>query len=267
MSTYVFDQGWQKERDRLAAIGALHDRDTTQRLADLGVTDGWLCLEVGFGGGSVALWLADRVGSTGRVVATDLDPRYLDGHGRANLEVRKHDIVADPLEDAAFDLACSRNVLEWIPDRQRALDRMVSAVRPGGWVVVEDHDNGGIMAQALAHYTDPPEYAPLYERIVRAIEAAVRDLMPSGGFSFGGRLPRVLADTGLVNIGAEVHASVVAGGTSDLTRLVVELAADRLPGTGLVTASDIQSFLALTADPSFFYAPTLLVTAWGQRPA
>ena len=145
---------------------------------------------------------------------------------------------------------------------------MVSAVRPGGWVVVEDHDIGEIMAQALAHYTDPPEYAPLHERISHASEAAVRDLMGERTDpSFGGRLPRVLADAGLVNIGAEVHASVVAGGTSDLTRLVVELAADRLPGTGLVTASDIQSFLALTADPSFFYAPTLLVTAWGQRPA
>jgi SAM-dependent methyltransferase len=207
------------------------------------------------------------VGSTGRVVATELDPRFLDGHGRANLEVRKHDIVTDPLEEAAFDLACARTVLEWIPDRQRALERMVSAVRPGGWVVVEDHDIGGIMAQALAHYTDPPEHAPLYERIVRAMEAAAHDLMPSVDPSFGGRLAGVLADAGLVNIGAEVHASLVAGGTSGLLPSAVELFADRMPGTRLVTASDIQSFLALTADPSFRYAPTLLVTAWGQRPA
>ena len=43
--------------------------------------------------------------------------------------------------------------------------------------------------------------------------------------------------------------------------------AEVLVGTGLVTASDIESFLAMTADPSFRYAPTFMVTAWGQHPA
>ena len=112
MNTYAFDQGWQKERDRLAGIESLFDSYSTRRLADVGVSEGWQCLEVGFGAGGVALWLAERVGSTGRVVAVDLDPRFLDGHGRANLEVRKHDVAADPLEEAAFDLAHARAVLD-----------------------------------------------------------------------------------------------------------------------------------------------------------
>ena len=132
MNTYIFDQGWQKERDRLLGIESLFDSYSTQRLADLGVSDGWHCLEVGFGAGGVALWLAGQVGSTGRVVAVDLDPRFLDAHGRSNLDVRKLDIRTGPLEEAAFDLAHARAVLEHIPDRQRALERMVSAVRPGG---------------------------------------------------------------------------------------------------------------------------------------
>ena len=172
MNTYVFDQGWQKERDRLSGIESLYDSYSTQRLADLGVSEGWHCLEVGFGAGGIALWLAGQVGSTGRVVAVDLDPRFLDGHGRANLDVRKHDILTHPLEEAAFDLAHARAVLEHIPDRQRALERMISAVRPGGWLVLEAIDFGGVMAAAMAHYVDPPEHAPLYERTIRAIEAA-----------------------------------------------------------------------------------------------
>jgi hypothetical protein len=49
MNAYPVDHSTQKDHDRLPAIGALHDRDTTERLADLGVTDGWQCLEVGFG--------------------------------------------------------------------------------------------------------------------------------------------------------------------------------------------------------------------------
>ena len=51
-------------------------------------------LLVGMGAGGIALWLADRVGETGHVLATDLDTRFLDGHGRANLEVRTHDVAA-----------------------------------------------------------------------------------------------------------------------------------------------------------------------------
>jgi len=66
MNTYVFDQGWQKEHDRLAGIKSLYDSYSTQRLAGLGVRDGWHCPEVGFGAGGVALWLAEHVGSTGR---------------------------------------------------------------------------------------------------------------------------------------------------------------------------------------------------------
>ena len=67
MSSYVFDQAWVKERDRLRALEQLFDTSTTRRLADLGVGEGWHCLEIGAGAGGVARWLADRVGRTGHV--------------------------------------------------------------------------------------------------------------------------------------------------------------------------------------------------------
>ena len=265
MNTYVFDQGWQKERDRLAGIEFLFDSYSTQRLAGLGVREGWHCLEVGCGAGGVALWLAGQVGSTGRVLATDLDPRFLDGHGRANLEVRKHDIVTDPLEEAAFDLAHARAVLEHIPDRQRALERMISAVRPGGWLVLEAIDFGGVMAAAMAHYVDPPERAPVFERTIRAIEAVAATA--GADANFGARLIRTLTDAGLVNIAAEARTPIVAGGTENWIPGTVEHLAEHMVRTGLVTVSDIESVLAMTADPSCHYAPSPMVTAWGQRPA
>ena len=58
---------------------------------------GWRCLEVGGGSGSIANWLADRVGDTGSVVVTDIDPRFLNRSPRRNVEVRRHDISTDPL--------------------------------------------------------------------------------------------------------------------------------------------------------------------------
>jgi cyclopropane fatty-acyl-phospholipid synthase-like methyltransferase len=98
MSTYVFDPAWQMERDRLRALESLFDGAATRHLVRLGVTAGWRCLEVGCGAGGIARWLARRVGSGGRVVATDLDIRFVEGHDLGNLEVRQHDIMTDALE-------------------------------------------------------------------------------------------------------------------------------------------------------------------------
>lgn len=72
---YVFDQAWERERDRLRGLEFLFGSATIRYLADLGVTAGWRCLEVGCGAGAVALWLADQVGTAGRIVATDLTAR------------------------------------------------------------------------------------------------------------------------------------------------------------------------------------------------
>ncbi len=142
MNQYVFDQGWQRERDQLLGIEYLFDGYSTQRLAELGVRGGWHCLEAGSGAGRRPV-AGREAGATGRVVAVDLDPRFLAGHGRANLDIRKHDILTDPLEEAVFDLAHARAVLEHIPGWQRALERMISVVRPGGWLVLEAIDFGG----------------------------------------------------------------------------------------------------------------------------
>src|SRR5206468_403259 len=81
MSTYVFDHSWQRERDRLRAIESLFDPASIRYLEELGVSGGWHCLEVGCGAGGLALWLADRVGPSGRVVAIDLDTRFVESRG------------------------------------------------------------------------------------------------------------------------------------------------------------------------------------------
>src|SRR5262245_31886121 len=117
MTTYVFDQAWQDEHDRLTALESLFDPATQRHLARLGVRDGWRCLEVGAGAGGVARWLADQVAETGQVLATDLDTRFLHNRGRSNLDILTHDIVSDPL-DGEFDLIHARAVLGHLPERE-----------------------------------------------------------------------------------------------------------------------------------------------------
>jgi SAM-dependent methyltransferase len=266
MSTYVFDQAWQQERQRLGGLEALFDPATRRYLAERGLGPGWRCLEVGCGGGSVAVWLADQVGPEGCVLATDLDPRFLNGHGRENLDVRKHDLVADPLETEAFDLAHARAVVEHTQERERALAKLVAAVRPGGWVVVEDVDFGRTAQAALASHVSPPQHGPLFERFYAAGEALFERI--GSDASFGPRLPAALAGAGLEHIGVEVHMPLVRGGPEPgWVPLTIAHLQAQLVGAGLLSAAEIRELLDLCADPSFRYPPPFMVTAWGQRPA
>ena len=138
------------------------------------------------------------------------DLRFLDGHGRANLEVRKHDILTDPLEEAAFDVVHAPRPEARLPELQRALERLVPALRPGGWLVLEDGDFGGVMPPAIAHHTDPPEHAALDQRIMRASRLSVAS--PMLMLTSAPRMVRGLADAGMVNIAAEAHTALVLVG-------------------------------------------------------
>src|SRR5215203_1459158 len=96
---YVFDAD---DRARLEAAEELLDDGTQRLLERLGLTEGWQCLEVGAGGGSIALWLSEGVGPRGHVLATDLDTRALEQIARPNLEVMRHDVVRDELDEQRF---------------------------------------------------------------------------------------------------------------------------------------------------------------------
>ena len=133
----MYDQAWQEERKRLAGMEDLWDPGTQAAIESVGIAPGWRCLEVGAGGGSIADWLAERVGPEGYVLATDVTTRYLDALDAPDLEVREHDILNDPLPEGRFRPRAR-------PSRGRApgppgLGAPWRRLRPGGWLVLEDY--------------------------------------------------------------------------------------------------------------------------------
>ena len=136
---YLLDNARAEAGERFVWLAELFDGVTRGHFDRLGVRAGSRCWEVGAGGPSIPEALAAAVGPTGYVLATDIDPSWLDPHG--GYEVRRHDVVADPPpEPGTFDLVHARLVLVHVPDRARALATMVAALRPGGWLLVEDAD-------------------------------------------------------------------------------------------------------------------------------
>src|SRR5438477_10948072 len=129
------------EGKRLHFLQQILDPVTFRRLEQIGVQQGWRCLEVGAGEGSIAHWLAKKVGPQGKVVATDIEIRLMDKQHEPNLEIRRHDILVDDLEQGYYDLVHTRAVLMHLSDPVQAVKKMAGAVRPGGWLFLEEFDS------------------------------------------------------------------------------------------------------------------------------
>jgi SAM-dependent methyltransferase len=261
MSGYTLDNNWYRERERLSALEAVLDPKTVRHLESLGVGEGWRCLEVGAGGGSIAEWLCRRVGATGHVVATDTNTRFLSAIAAPNLEIRRHDVAADPLPEAAFDLVHARAVLEHLPERQAILGRLAAALRPGGWLVVEDADYETWTSEPAADR----ETAALFQR---GSDACLGFRRRAGlDTAFAGRLHGALRTLGLADVGAEGTVSPITGGSAyaRIWRLSFEQVGARVVAAGLLDEADLIAFLALLDDPGFTWRGPIVTSVWGRR--
>jgi len=260
-SAYILDNADPEVPARFDALSTLYDRGTIQFLENCGVGPGWTCLEVGGGGGTIAAWLAARVGPSGHVLVTDLDPRFLDGLKFSNLEVRCHNIVTDPLPEAAFDLIHARLVLVHLPARETVLKRLIAALKPGGWIIDEEFDSVSLPGDPVL---SPGEIQLKTQKaLFRVVEE--RGVDRRWGRLLYGRM-RAL---GLVDVRAEAHLSMWSGGSAgaSLARANFEQLRDVLVAGGLVTEEELQQDLARLDSPDFMMPSPILWTAWGRRPA
>ena len=256
---YVFDNAAPNARARLAALADVHDPDTIRHLLATGVTDGWRCLEVGGGLGTITRWLSQRVGPTGYVLTTDIDTRFLETLGLANVEVRRHDIIAGPLPDRTFDLAYARLVLEHLSDPDVALDRMTAAIKPGGWLVVEDFET-------LPAIPGSEEQA---DRVSRTT-AAMRRVAAAAGADqrLGLSLAKRLRARGLLHVNTEGRMRLCRGNTAAarLARLNFEQLREPMLATGHLTIEQFNADIARLDDEDYEWRSPILWTASGQRP-
>jgi len=258
MSKYVFDHALEREHERLVKLEEWLDPGTIRYMDQIGVGPGWRVLEVAAGAGSITRYLATRVGPAGSVVATDLDLKFLDDIDLPNVEVRRHDILNDELEENSFDLVHTRLLLMHLPARDEALKRMVAATKPGGWVYVEDME--------FITWTEMTPAAPMG----RMRDAMIKLFGMAGADPFYGRqLPFVLADQGLEDVWAEGRTTFGlrknSPGLENFKLTAIELK-DMFVANGLATAEDIDETIRLIDDPSWHGMPPTIVAAYGRKP-
>ncbi len=246
------------ERERHGLLAELGDGATINALEKIGVSSGWRCLEVGAGGGSIARWLAARVGPEGSVLATDVDARFLDTGGAKNLTALQHDIVKEKLRQGAYDLVHARGLLQHLAQRDAVIDKLIAATKPGGWVLFEDSDWLAFDAQPI-----PEPFATL-ARIARAHTASQH------GYdgALGRRYLPLLQGRGLEEVNAQGSVVTMHGGMASAEWFVLALdrAQEALIGAGVVTRELMTEALAQARRPDFKILGPTRISAWGRKP-
>lgn len=166
-------------------LAEILDRHTTEVLVHAGVRPGWRCLYLGAGAGTIAAWLAQRVGPNGRVVAVDADPRHI---RRGDLiDVRAQDVATTDLGAAEYDLVHAQLLAMHRPQREDLIARWTEALRPGGTLVVSGRDCGHVEDLLLqADGRAAKAFATFQDGVVEL--GADRRLSP--GWARGWRVPR-----------------------------------------------------------------------------
>jgi len=249
---YIYDQGFSEERARLAGIESLWDPGSQAVLDALGIAAGWRCLEVGAGGGSLVQWMAGR-GAT--VTAIYIDTRFLEQLAGDTVEVRRVDVRTGELAQREFDLMHARLVLEHLNDCRRILDRLAAALRPGGWLVIEDYDWTGFGFEDA-----DPQSEHVTEAVITFIAQA--------GFDprYGRRVVADMAAAGLSDVRREGRALVIDSRSPgfDFFRLSFESLRDAVVDAGLLSRADADAAAVRFAEDTRVLTP-MMIAGIGRR--
>jgi SAM-dependent methyltransferase len=258
---YLLDNRQAEAGRRFDAIGTIFDPVTFGHIRALGIAWGWRCWEVGAGGATVPTWLGERVGAGGRVLATDIDTSWTLPAAGGAVEVRRHDVARDPAPDEVFDLVHARLVLVHLVDRAAALRAMIGALRPGGWLLIEDAD------PALQPLACPDEFGPA-EALANRIRHGFRQMLAQRGaeLAYGRTLPRLLREEGLIDVEADGFFPMTSTASNLLEAATVEQLREGLIAQGHAGAAEIDEHLANIAAGRLDLTTAPMISAWGRRP-
>jgi SAM-dependent methyltransferase len=250
MPEYVLGHHLKGEGKRLALVSELLDPMHRRCLESLGlVKSGARTLEVGCGNGSISAWLARHVAPHGRAVAVDLDPSLVDVH-LPNLELRKADIEAGPVEPGSFDVVTARAILHHVADVEKAIANLVASLRLGGAILLIEPD---FIPVTIA---EPPE--------VRAFWSGWLAWSRDRGIDYqiGRTLAPRLAAFGLEQISGTAETAIYNGTSlwADYWTETVEELRQDLMNSGKLDSALIDTFLSYCAD-SAWWTQTIAFTA------
>jgi 2-polyprenyl-3-methyl-5-hydroxy-6-metoxy-1,4-benzoquinol methylase len=253
-SHYAFPHSAADEARRLELFEQRLDPLTIRRIEGLGIGSGASCLEIGGGRGSMTRWLAGRVGPEGRVTATDVEIGFLNEIDASNVEILQHDLRSETFPERSFDLVHARAVLMHIRTDRELLWRIVSWLKPGGWLLLEEPDFGMWQADADPVWAMHPK--------------AVQKAFPNMSLSRGRFLLREIPQLGLVDVGADAEADIIVPGTplAEMHTLSLKAVGPRQVASGALTREQATAIAQRPTQDDFLGCGFVHIGVWGRRP-
>ena len=232
----------EAEVARLRMQSDLFREDAASMLDRIGVQAGWRCLDLCCGVGGITDLLSRRVGQNGEVTGLDMDPWKLDvarEWAKVNLLDNVRYIEGDAfdtgLPPASFDLVHTRFALGVIPGGAEMLDHVLSLVRPGGAVFLEEADIGTLLC------------VPGHPAWDRAVDAMTRVFSHIGAdLHLGRKLFRLLREGGLRELRVRPCVHALRAGEPMMFHIptTLEVMRESVLSMRLMTESELDDVLA-----------------------
>lgn len=257
----------EKAASRLDLLERIFGPATRQLLSAAGLCSGMLVAEIGCGIGLTARWVSKQVGPSGSVTGVDSSSEQLNigeksagEAGTTNLTFREGNAYETGLPRDSFDLVYSRFLLCHLADPVKALAEMSSLLRPGGTLVCEDHDDGGI-------FTEPGTRA--YKRLVEISDAVNR----SHGLDshIGLRLPRLFREVGFSQLDVKVNQfALLRGEEKRFWDLTLREAAPAILAANACTSEELDAICEemrqIAQDESILLMLARVTQVWARKP-
>jgi ubiquinone/menaquinone biosynthesis C-methylase UbiE len=255
------------EVDHLLAQAEFLGPDAADLLDRIGVAPGANVIDIGCGVLGILPQLRSRVGTSGRVVGLDIEPRLLAVAGQLSaqhglaVETVRADAASTGLRSGSFDLVHERMLLLNVTSPQDVVAEMTRLARPDGVVTLQEPDSAAWAA-------DPSH--PAWDLLL----TEVNDVYPRTGRDFhtGRRAARLLRDAGLRDVQVQALARLTAPGEyfhTFLLALALLMREEILAGCRLTprqldsAAAELREHLR---QPGTLTCLPTIWQAWGRKP-
>ncbi|MGH8794232.1 MAG: class I SAM-dependent methyltransferase [Stackebrandtia sp.] len=256
-SRYAFRNSSEPAKTQLAKLEEFLDPITLAALAELDVKPGGNCLEIGPGRGSVARWMADRVGADGKVVAVDIDPCRIEA--RDNMEIRQQDI-RDGVPGGPYDLIHARLVLMHIPERVEVLRALVDSLNPGGWLVLGEFGPEPLRVLAAPSQDD----VEVFQKVGRTLlESAENNHGMSMQWAY--EVHAAMADAELSDLHITEQAEGWWGGAGAVLHHSNSFQKEDMLLAAGITKDELDRYRELTLNPEFCARSYYFVNTRGRK--
>lgn len=198
MTTEIDEYILGTDRDELERLRFQHHawlQPAHELFQRAGLLAGQRVLDLGCGPGFTTLELAQVVGPTGRVVASDQSAHFLATLaaecvrlGLVQVETRLGPVEELELAEGSFDAGYARWLFCWLADARPVLAHVARALRPGGLLLLQEYLDWGAM-RLLPHGS----------AFARAVEACLASWKEgSATIDFAAEVPRLAPECGLV---------------------------------------------------------------------